>query len=423
MEPEPEASALEALTEFLYIAPVGLMQFTMDGTITLANPLAAQLLLPLTPTGDLRDAFSALAPLVPDLARQVTQYPGTSGIILDHERCEVTRGTKSSVFSVTVHRVHGGTNLLVLDDVTHLVHQERQLHVDRQRFRAIFNNVRDYAIYTVDPEGRIDEWNQSLERFGGWLPEDVAQRPFDIFFTEEQRGEGRMAELLARSRSIGSTETEGWRRRRDRARLWANTVVTVLPDVDGAACGFVVISRNMTERKRMEDELRRLATTDPLTGAFNRRSGHAVLAEAFNRQHGDGLRPGVVMRDIDHFKSIKDRHGHDVGDAALCALVVQCRGVLGDATPIVRWGGEEFLIILPSTSEDAAATIAESLRAAVEIARIPVAAGDISITASFGVAVDSGASPEILLKHADAALYAAKRRGRNRVILHKRPPT
>lgn len=165
-EPDP----LEALTEFLYIAPVGLMQFSNDGAVQRINPLAAQLLMPLTPNGNLSDAFSALSPLVPDLSRHLREFTAASGVVLDHQRCEITVGTRSSVLSVTVHRIHGGSNLLVLDDVTRLVDQERQLFADRQRFRAIFDNVRDYAIYTMNPDGLIDEWNQvspPLRRLGG----------------------------------------------------------------------------------------------------------------------------------------------------------------------------------------------------------------------------------------------------------------
>jgi diguanylate cyclase (GGDEF)-like protein/PAS domain S-box-containing protein len=411
-----EPDALEALTDFLYIAPVGLMQFSDDGAVQVANPLAAQLLMPLTPSGDLSDAYSALSPLVPDLARQLREFSGTSGIVLDHQRCEVTVGTRSSVLSVTVHRIHGGSNLLVLDDVTRLVDQERQIFADRQRFRAIFDNVRDYAIYTMNSDGLIDEWNQSLQRFGGWRAEDVVDQPFHIFLPAEERGDGRMAALLAASRLAGSVEIEGWRLRRDGSRLWANTVITALPDVAGAVRGFVGVSRDMSERKKMEDELRRLATTDPLTGAFNRRSGQAALTDAFRQTHPPGRHPGVLMLDIDHFKSINDRHGHDVGDAALCAVVAGCQERVGGLAIITRWGGEEFVVILPSTDEGSALALAEELRAAIGAVRLPVPEGEIGMTASFGVAVDRGASAEDLLRRADTALYSAKRGGRDRVV-------
>lgn len=209
-----EPDALEALTEFLYVAPVRLMQFRDDGRVQLVNPLAAQLLMPLTPKGDLSDAYTAMSPLVADLARHVREFGAGSGIVLDHQRCEVTVGTRNSVLSAMVHRISGQSNLLVLDDVTRLVEQERQLYADRQRFRAIFDNVRDDAIYTMDAAGLIDEWNQSLQRFGGWEAEDVVGQPFLIFFPEDERDPEQMPPILARARSAGSTEIEGWRLRR-----------------------------------------------------------------------------------------------------------------------------------------------------------------------------------------------------------------
>ncbi|MFN3314235.1 MAG: diguanylate cyclase [Hyphomonas sp.] len=414
-QPETPPDALEALTEFLYIAPVGLIRFDMDGTIRIANPRAAQLLMPLTPAGDLENAFSAMAPLVPDLARKVTAFTEPAGIILDHLRCEVTLGTRASVLSITVHRIHGGANLLMLDDVTALVEQERRIDADRQRFRAIFDNVRDYAIFTMDAQGIIDEWNPSLLRLGGWRAEDVTQRPLDMFFTEEERAAGQLGVLLKRASVTGSVETEGWRVRRDHSRFWANTVLTALPDDAGAVRGFVAVSRDMTERKRMEDELRRLATTDPLTGALNRRAGQARLAEAFRTPHRGDRRPGVLMLDIDHFKPINDRYGHDAGDTALCTLVSVCQEVLGDKGSVARWGGEEFLIILPSTLDAEALAIAEALRAAIEAESFEIPEGRIGLTASIGVAT-GGANPDKLILRADTALYEAKGSGRNCVV-------
>jgi len=417
MDVNPGPDALETLTEFLYIAPVGLIKFQLDGLVDLINPMAAQLLMPLAPDGNLSDAYLALAPLSPALARVVRDFPDPSGRVLDHERCAITVGTRPTVLSLTVHRFHGGSYMAVLEDVTLVAEQERQLHQDRRRFRAIFDNVRDYAIYTVDPEGRVDEWNQSLQRFGGWRSADVVGQPLEMFFPWDEPRLGFADSLLTRARQTGSVETEGWYLRQDGSRLWANNVLTALPDADGAVRGFVVVSRDMTERKRIEDELRRLATTDPLTGAFNRRHGQACLAEAFRITEGGGQRPAVLMLDIDHFKSINDRHGHDVGDAALCAVVAACRATLGETLPIVRWGGEEFLIVLPRTDADAAARTAQTLRHAIGDLRVRTSSGELGMTVSIGAALGRGDGPDDLIHRADEALYAAKRSGRDRVVM------
>lgn len=198
-----QADALEALTGFLYVVPVGLMTFDMDGRIEIANPLVAQLLMPFVPASDLADAFAALAPLVPDLARRVYGFGEGEGVIIDHQRCSVLLGTQLAVLSVTVHRIHGAMNLAVLEDVTRQVEQDRRLFEDRQRFQAIFDNVRDYAIFTVDPWGRVDEWNHSLLRFGGWQSADVLGRHLDVFLPVEARGAAPIDALLAQARQTG----------------------------------------------------------------------------------------------------------------------------------------------------------------------------------------------------------------------------
>jgi diguanylate cyclase (GGDEF)-like protein/PAS domain S-box-containing protein len=409
--------ALEILTQFLYIVPVGLLQFHLDGLVDLANPLVAQLLMPLNPSGNLSDAYSALAPLVPDLARQVREFHEPAGIVIDHQRCIITTDGGYTVLALTVHRIHGTLHMAVLEDVTRLDRQTQQLQQDQERFRAIFANVREYAIYTVNLDGIIDEWNQSLARFGGWRAADVAGQPLDIFFAPGDRDRQLPASLLARARQSGSVETEGWSLRRDGSRFWANSVITILPDGASALRGFVVVSRDMTERKRVEDELRRFATTDPLTGAFNRRHGESSLADALGGAMAAELRPGVLLLDIDHFKSINDRHTHEAGDRALCALVDECRRTLGEAQPIIRWGEEEFLVLLPSTSFEQAKATAEHLCDAVRQISVRTRNDVIRMTISIGGAISRGESIESLIRRADEALYAAKHGGRDRVVM------
>jgi diguanylate cyclase (GGDEF)-like protein/PAS domain S-box-containing protein len=278
--------------------------------------------------------------------------------------------------------------------------------------------VRDYAIYTITLDGLIEEWNPSLQRFGGWDAADVQGRHIGMFFPRDDPGLPQPDALLEEAERIGSVETEGWRLKRDGSRLWGNTVITALPDETGAVRGFVVVARDMTERKRREDELERFATVDPLTGAFNRRHGHARLAAEFDRRARSGQLFAVIMLDIDRFKLINDQYGHDAGDAVLCAMVLICNAGLRTVDMLARWGGEEFLILLSDTDADAAVTIAERLRKAVSEAMFPVGSvGSIALTVSIGVAVPVSSDLRDLLRRADEALYAAKTHGRNRVVL------
>lgn len=169
----------------------------------------------------------------------------------------------------------------------------------------------------------------------------------------------------------------------------------------------------------LEAELRRQATHDSLTGLYNRaRINELALREmALAARHNRPL--AVLMLDIDHFKAVNDTYGHDVGDQVIRALADICRAQLREIDHIGRFGGEEFVCILPETDRDAAAACAERLRAAMEDAHIDSARGQVRFTVSIGVAQygDACDSWEELLKNADNALYRAKQDGRNRVVL------
>ncbi|XYD08429.1 diguanylate cyclase [Methylobacterium sp. NMS12] len=162
----------------------------------------------------------------------------------------------------------------------------------------------------------------------------------------------------------------------------------------------------------MQEELIRLAETDPLTGSYNRRA-------FFNRARAAAARdprPGAVsaiLLDIDHFKRINDAHGHDVGDVAIKAVAesISGSGIAG------RLGGEEFAVILPGRGLGEAVAHAERLRGDVQALQLRGAKGPIALSCSFGVSTwRDGDSVEALVKRADVALYAAKGGGRNRVV-------
>ena len=160
--------------------------------------------------------------------------------------------------------------------------------------------------------------------------------------------------------------------------------------------------------------LARLSNVDPLTGALNRRG----LDEAYpsNEQTDPAsAAAAVLMIDIDHFKRVNDRHGHILGDEVLRHVARQLSGVLRSTDAIVRWGGEEFVLVLPGVSVAAANRIAERARRAIEATPAPVA-GEIQVTVSAGVAAQRDQeSLADAIARADKALYAAKEAGRNRV--------
>ncbi len=205
-------------------------------------------------------------------------------------------------------------------------------------------------------------------------------------------------------------------RRRDGTLFWEEVSASPVTDETGSVTRFVWIKDDISVRKQMEDDLRSLATTDPLTGALNRRSFFADARLAWNRGSRPGAALSAIMLDIDHFKQINDRHGHHAGDEAIRAAVQACGAVLREPDLFGRLGGEEFACVLPETSCEEAQGVAERLRQAVAGAAVTLPDGTaLTVSISLGVATmgPDVTSIEALLRQADAALYQAKQAGRN----------
>jgi diguanylate cyclase (GGDEF)-like protein/PAS domain S-box-containing protein len=167
-------------------------------------------------------------------------------------------------------------------------------------------------------------------------------------------------------------------------------------------------------------EVQRLATLDPLTELYNRRSFAEMAQQAFAQARRYGHALSVIMLDIDHFKQVNDHFGHLAGDQMLQAVARQCLMALRTADVIGRYGGEEIVMVLPETNSEQARQVAERLRQSLSLAPIPTDRGVATLTVSLGVASTTYAdniSLEQLIDLADQALYAAKQAGRNRVIV------
>lgn len=179
----------------------------------------------------------------------------------------------------------------------------------------------------------------------------------------------------------------------------------------------LALESEVKRREELADELRKIATTDVLTGLHTRR--HVLelggLEEKRRRRHGGNL--SLVLIDIDHFKKVNDSHGHAAGDEVLKRFAGVCRTVFREIDLIGRFGGEEFLVILPATGLDNACDIAERLRCQTENETITLQGNGVRITVSIGVTelLETDPSLEHAISRADLALYRAKNAGRNRV--------
>ncbi|MGB8713380.1 MAG: diguanylate cyclase [Onishia taeanensis] len=176
----------------------------------------------------------------------------------------------------------------------------------------------------------------------------------------------------------------------------------------------------MTQRIReQENSLRSMAITDGLTGLYNRREFDRLLADEVKRSERSGGSFSLIIGDIDHFKTFNDRYGHQTGDEVLCAVGQALADNLREVDKACRFGGEEFVVILPDCNAEAARQAAERARDAIA-SKVFQLDGKLTarVTMSFGVATSpgNGNTPEALLKRADMALYQAKGHGRNRVM-------
>jgi diguanylate cyclase (GGDEF)-like protein len=175
------------------------------------------------------------------------------------------------------------------------------------------------------------------------------------------------------------------------------------------------IVRDATAEVTAEERLREAARTDALTGIFNRRHFSEVLEAELERSRRERLTPGLLLIDVDHFKSVNDTYGHQVGDAVLTDIATRLRDAVRGYDTVARWGGEEFTVLAPALADE------RSLRAICEalarsIGELPIAVGErrLEATVSIGaVLADPSSTHEEVVDQADRALYAAKRLGRN----------
>jgi diguanylate cyclase (GGDEF)-like protein len=191
-------------------------------------------------------------------------------------------------------------------------------------------------------------------------------------------------------------------------------IVTAQLGADAIPDGHIVTFRDIHDLQSMVEEVSRLSCTDPLTELTNRRGAQQQLQAHWLQ--GEPL--SVVLGDIDHFKLVNDRYGHPAGDAALCAVAHAMASSLLPGESLARWGGEEFLLILPDCNIEQAAIRAEQLRQRVSATRLPWQGDQLSLTISLGCAsMKEQDSLDHMLMLADRALYQAKDQGRNRVVI------
>lgn len=245
----------EALIQFLYLAPVGLVQTNAQGDVTMLNPVAAQLLMPLSQDGSLDNLFTALEKVAPELRARTAQHGEPYGKICDglHLSLEAGAGAKRApqILALTLLKLDPERIMAVIDDITEQVRRERRLRQNDAWLNAILTGVQDYALVSLDLQGRLCDWNASVGRVTGFGP-DAVGRPFTIFYPPDAVALEYRQDRLREADASGWSLDEGRRQRADGAVFWGSTLVAPLPlpeheampgDPDGAA--YCLILRDL----------------------------------------------------------------------------------------------------------------------------------------------------------------------------------
>ena len=207
--------------------------------------------------------------------------------------------------------------------------------------------------------------------------------------------------------------------RSDGQRVLVEQSIGLLRDQNGQASAYVSQFADVTEAREARDQLRFLATHDSLTELFNRRELVTRIAGILGQTPRTGVNVGVLFIDLDNLKAVNDSNGHAVGDEVIVTVAQRIRGQIRTNDVLARFGGDEFVLVLPAIhSAEDAQRVASSLHAAVEV---PIVTGQrqIAVTLSIGVAiVRPGEDPDVAMRQADAALYRAKREGRARTVVY-----
>jgi len=315
------------------------------------------------------------------------------------------------------HRVEVGAN----DEIGHLADgfnamtSELQLSYadmlrERDKLQTVVQGLQN-AVIATDGKGTIVIVNKAAEEYLGKTAEQIRSGGILGIFDAPAI----MQRLLAQEEGVDDLA--------DRTVAYNNRIFVVsaasIFDEDGALMGSAALLQDITEEKRLLDELRRLSTTDALTGLYNRRHLDESLRNEIERSQQANSPLSLVLFDVDHFKRFNDTYGHDQGDRVLQSVALWMHQVTRQYDIACRYGGEEFVLILPATDLQAGLCVAERLRELVAMSSVD----GLGVTISLGVActqTEGLATPEKLIEAADSALYESKRGGRNRSTLFEK---
>jgi diguanylate cyclase (GGDEF)-like protein/PAS domain S-box-containing protein len=430
MEADSEKE-LQSLLTFLYMAPVGVVQMTGNGGISLINPMAANLLMPLHADRTLTNLFEAIDHSLPEISSLVAEFDRPAGIICKAVRFapffRARRYAENKTYELTLLKVDQETLMGIVTDVTDSVMREEQIRLGSAWYNALLNDRYKHGIVGLDLNGNVLYWNDSMKELTGFSASQVVGKPLGFLFKNVDGYSNRLPDLLYDVTESGWTLQNEWCAKADGSMFWASYIISV-PEINvlHAECSefspsrkssYVLLIRDINQHADASEKMIHATSCDDLTGLLNRRAFFDKAETEINRWRRNKRPLCVLVIDADHFKSINDRFGHAVGDSVLKELATEIKRCVRQLDITARIGGEEFAVLLPYTNVKDAEDLAEQVRHCVANLVIKPLSLGLELTISIGVAEANETMGDIhtLIKAADGALYRAKNAGRNQV--------
>ncbi|QGY39802.1 PAS domain S-box protein [Pseudodesulfovibrio cashew] len=393
----------------------GFVVTDMDGVIQMINP-ATSVLLGYSSEEMIGESVAMLYSN-PDERRDLRHQLATRGAVTGMQLSATTKDGTPITVEANAHVVRDDDgNPIAMEgtfrDITARLEADKVLREREKQYRAFFENNHAIMLLENPRTGRIVDANPAASEFYGYTVEEMramrmeqisALSPEEIYQEMfSARKENRVYFIFKHILANGEI--------RD-VEVYSGPIM-----VQGNQLLYSVI-HDVTERIRLQREMKRMATTDSLTGASNRHQFFQLGEKELERALRYGRPLTVLMLDIDYFKSINDTYGHKVGDDVLRALAAATKETLRQSDIFGRLGGEEFAAVLPETSKETGTEVAERLRDRLASIRVQAKEETVSFTVSIGISTADEGDMSIgtVLNRADEALYRAKRGGRNRI--------